>query len=40
MLSFLKNEGGIYMNICLEAVDVSNKFERNNFEDNSIKKCT
>ena len=38
MLSFLKNEGGIYMNICLEAVEGSNKFERNNFEDNSIKK--
>ena len=26
------------MNICLEAVEGSNKFERNNFEDNSIKK--
>ena len=38
MLSFLKNEGGIYINICLEAVEWSNKFERSNFEDNNIKK--
>lgn len=26
------------MNICLEAVEGSNKFERSNFEDNNIKK--